>query len=900
MKKLVILLSAIAIVTLVALLASASFNYIGNTVETDYISGETIKGYVNISFSNEPSNSLFTSNLGGKISLLELLEKNDFEEGVDYNCSSINCLPWYEAGAKITSLTLSANQPKIVGFKITGSDISVSSLKFSIASNAAANCQRQILVDLLDKNETFIQNDKTGSNACGSENWGCFDSSSASESVRITSSEYCEKISLPEAAGYKIGAIITSGAGSPKLTMKIYEKEWQNSKSCELPSVSGTKKVSCIVNYSEKTGGDYFVCISADKNTEYRIRIEDSGTNCGSDDMGSSYPVDYEIFAQPIEFGAPGTIVINESSYSGLAYDADAYIYENYERNCTRGCVIPFKIYGIAQELTFSNVKIEYEKKGGATDNSDFYLIEKKSSLISTAKPLNINIEKAGFEIPFNYSGRKTFELYLDGDEILSKTINVTKGFDFNITHTDVLLGEEILFQALTAENIVKSIWNFGDGATETTAGTLVKHTYLPSSYRKEGYKVDVELTSANGAKARKSINVTISNLNDSAWKLVRDIEYRIGNLTRDKGNFPQNIAGEIEKQLSLSEINSELSKIKTRLANATKDEDYASIIGDALELNVPSSIKIKEEGKAFPFSIGFANIDLSYLQRITASEEISEKSKESIKTAIFSWLDKNYDAKIDYTMVKSVYADGREEPLLTAFKISLNTKEGYEGGESYLIIGRPINSISFLGNYSEKEIGSGTYIPISGSKTIEFAIKGEIKPGSLGIYLSPALEEIYTKYEIYEEPGFRWGRFFLWTFILLVLAFVIYVLLYEWYKKHYENYLFKNPDDLYNVISFIYYSRAKGMKDDEIRKKLSEAGWSGEKIEYAFRKLDGKRTGMWEIPILMFFEKKRVAQEIAKREYKFPMPAPKAPAAEEKQTAQQQAPVKETPHKKQ
>lgn len=55
-------------------------------------------------------------------------------------------------------------------------------------------------------------------------------------------------------------------------------------------------------------------------------------------------------------------------------------------------------------------------------------------------------------------------------------------------------------------------------------------------------------------------------------------------------------------------------------------------------------------------------------------------------------------------------------------------------------------------------------------------------------------------------------------------------------------------------------------MSDREIKSKLSQSGWKGEQITYAFKKIDGKRTGMYEIPLFKFVENKRVRKEIEMR----------------------------------
>ena len=44
------------------------------------------------------------------------------------------------------------------------------------------------------------------------------------------------------------------------------------------------------------------------------------------------------------------------------------------------------------------------------------------------------------------------------------------------------------------------------------------------------------------------------------------------------------------------------------------------------------------------------------------------------------------------------------------------------------------------------------------------------------------------------------------------------------------------------------------------------KSGWKGEQISYAFNKINGKRTGMWEIPLFKRKENLEVEREIQKR----------------------------------
>jgi len=88
----------------------------------------------------------------------------------------------------------------------------------------------------------------------------------------------------------------------------------------------------------------------------------------------------------------------------------------------------------------------------------------------------------------------------------------------------------------------------------------------------------------------------------------------------------------------------------------------------------------------------------------------------------------------------------------------------------------------------------------------------------------------------------------------LLVLYIILHIILQEWYKKHYENYLFKNKNFLFNIMNYIHQEKVKGKNDGEIEKNLKKSGWNSEQIRYAVRKFYGKRTGMWEIPMDWLF----------------------------------------------
>ena len=111
------------------------------------------------------------------------------------------------------------------------------------------------------------------------------------------------------------------------------------------------------------------------------------------------------------------------------------------------------------------------------------------------------------------------------------------------------------------------------------------------------------------------------------------------------------------------------------------------------------------------------------------------------------------------------------------------------------------------------------------------------------------------------------WGRIILYIVLLLFAGFWGYIGLQEWYKRYYENHLFKNKTDLFNLINFMNNAINQGLEKGYILRSLEKLRWKREQVIYAFNKFKGKRTGMWEIPLFKWVENKKVKEEISKRQ---------------------------------
>lgn len=870
-------LSCFIVVFLAMGLSSATFSFKGENMQTKYSGGETIKGSINISFTNEPSSSLFTSNVNGSISLLDFLLNNSLSDGNGFNCSIKGCTRGYSTDGVLTSaLNIGGGGRKVIGFKIVGKEIAIESVKFSISSSTLESCSRQMEIDVLEKNQTFILNTKYKPEVCGVSYRGCFDTQLDAgdyQNVILSTDEYCEKLTLPTSPAYQLGATVkNSTTGSRNITMRLYDDNWNELGSCILPKhTAATQELGCIVPYAASKKRDYFACISvASGSTNYEIRTEEDGDMCGTSDSGNNNFVgDYEINARTLRFDTINMEVNNTSfdmlNGEDLTNYLDNYISDVYERECSgSGCIIPLNIYAdTAQDFTISNVELKYQSSKGLINENKMYLLEKDDPLI-TSKYLTLNVEKAGFTIPLTSTAR-TLQLYLDGDELFSraKGINVTKGFTFDVLPKNALIGIDSILVIITSENITSSKWTFGDGSIESFNGRSAIHKYSTSGE----YSVVVEATNSKGNKASRTFSIIVGNANTSASILLNRYDSDIKNITKKVEVYPLWVRNEINTRVNLTNMNDALVSLRSDLGNATSEEEYVQILDSLQTLDVPKDIRASEKGK-LPLGIGLDNIDPGYINLADGTgevEELSSAQRESLKNQIINWMNENYNSDVDFEII-SLYKE-ESEPLMSYFKIVLTPKK--ENGNVSFYMSYPIDSIVFAQNYGQRETvdGQGTVIPLgTGTEQIEFIITSDIQVGELGSYVSPPISAFTKDVDTIDGTNPRKGKAF-WLIIWVVLGFlVVYIIVQEWYKRHYESYLFKNRDDLWNLVNFIYNSRFTGLNDSQIRQKLSEVKWTGEQERYAFRKLDGKRTGMFEIPIFKFFENRKVHKELASR----------------------------------
>jgi len=856
---------------------AASIDGVNISIKTSgYQGGDVIRGNVQLKIINENPTLNISSNFQGSISLIDLLRRNSFSEGNEYKCNTKNCTTAVSAKGLFTSPLTMTVENKTVGFNLTGEDISIQSLRLSVNSDAAESCIGQLRADLLDSNISLV-NANYKAIGCGEKARGCFSPSSPTEIAEISNNQqnpYCEKITLPTGPGYNLSAVvINSTKAYAELTLTLYDANWVLIDSCILPKHSThSGDLGCIINSSRAYTQDYLLCISAKPGIEsnYTLSTETSSPICGTSQKNSnSFSRDYPLSGQALTFAQPA-FEINESSVvqvsgKSLVNLLNTYLGEIYSSNCTKGCAIPFVLRsGIGQQVSFTISELKYISKGALLTNTGLFQMEPTTPVINAEK-INITLDHANFTIP---RGTKEtfFALYAGSNRLFNPVpLSLQAGFDFDVYPNIASIGLSTLFNIGGKENISHSVWKFGDGKTETVRGRVVYHTFTKSGNN----SLEVTATRSDGAISMKNFTVSVGNANTSAKLLMPYISQKISNLSSEIAKLPSWKAKYIEERINVTGLKNELENLQKIYASASSDENYTAVVEGVLKIQVPSQVApsmIKED----LLLSGLVNANLQYLASISKVGE-KDLSEDSLKRAIVNWTDRSYKADIKKE-VYSMVLDEKESEIATFYTLDIK-KISESASPAFVIIGSPKKQIYFDKSYESLEVSAGSSngiaIPISEDKTISFAFPGNIELSSLGAYLAPDIKYLESE-KVEAKPFFiynPWKTAWSGVIATILLFLIVYIILQEWYKRRYEGHLFHNSDDLYNMVNFIYNARAQSLTDGDIRKKLAETGWNSEQIVYALKKIDGKRTGMYEIPIFKFLENRKVKKEIEKRQ---------------------------------
>lgn len=897
-------IGAIIIIALSINLINAEI-IIGNVsgdIDSVYSPGDRLRGWINISLVDEPISS-YINYYDQKISIVDLIKNNSL---TNWNCTPTDCSSDNVLGGwdYIKSFSLDRGANKTIGLKLTGTFIELNSLSFNVTTNATEGCNQQLKIDIGEDSEFDWIPVKYLENFNCSRSIGNYESTQSLREWGLSpTTQYCEKINVPAASSIKIGAeIIKSEGATSTIYMSAYDMDQNPIGSCDIEGASSSGEYYCqINNVGFLTYTDIYVCIKG--SNVYKIKGENIGNVSGFYDLQNHYGFtdDYSIFVKNAKYDRIGSFIFDSSVFKNYIGDwgsrgelseyINNYISSKYFNNCQNSCVIPIRfIAGENQQILITNLILSYStNSGNVLDENKLYEVNKRDARLNSGF-LTLNLEPANFSISDSIRNLTASIRINNADSaIIRKEIQIRaipKIKDLSPLSVPARIPTNfVVYFESSNTNISDIIWNFGDGSLEEiTNKTSIKHTYQNLG----NYSINIKVTNRNGENNRTfRINVVSpkSFINSTIVNYRKDI----ASFENQTLALPELIKSQVEKYVNLTELKYTINlQERTFEDGFTDDTKAVQIMSELVSLKIPIKIYISNNLRPSSFFMNRDQLDLNKLTVLGAGA--ADETPDSYYTGINNWLKDNMDLTVESKGYSISFRDGNDEAVFTDLKFTLSPKSSLDN--VYLIINGDPQKIKIVddpGFKSNADYLGIEFSEIDQPKTVEFLYPQAIDPLNLPIVISPSFNQISKGVLINPEncnlnkkcenemgenssnctdckKSWFWIAL-IGLILLLIVAFILYIILQEWYKRRYESHLFKDRNQLYNLINFINNSEIQGISKEEVFKKLREMKWSNEQLIYAWNKLHGKRTGMWEIPIFRAAEKKKIQQELQKRQ---------------------------------
>lgn len=860
MKKEAVLIFMFALILSISFISVLSDFEEGDppySIKKQYPANGTIEGWINISFDDELGDSLFETNIEDSvsISLAELIKMN----GVEDACSPIDCSPDYSviADTEKTSkvFTLDSENSSIFGFKFTGDIESVSEFSMNISSNALESEFPQLYIDILNNGIIDWESYKSSGNF-GAKKYGCFSSTDIVGNVSITSAKYCEKINLALAPNIRTGAYVSKkeeSVESADFEISVEDLNGGEIGSCEATALDDGA-ISCISkdetdkDLAIKEQGDYHICIKAkdDDENKYKIEYEKSGA-CGfTGTFSGIYTTDYNIFIQSGKFDSIGNFVLDKNNVENLLTKINQYLDDRYENECgEKGCIIPVKFISKIndQKIDISNFIVEYFEAGtGDLTLTEIHNITESPAIVNLDFK-KLYLDDANFSVG-DEPGEQDFVLSFKNDDIIEEEIIIEKIPQIVSLNTRIVAAAyptkfKVLIETFNSdENITGYEWDFfADGSdVKTTQANTVTYTYNSIG----AYKLKVTVKTSTGLNSSKTFDISVKTPKDAVNDLL---EKRLEDLNTVKTtieSLPPFHKSSLESILNLTNSETNLETLLEKNKSASSDQAYIDIMISLVDLDIPKDIiKTRVLDSAFFYS-SKESINLEALKEIGGGTYNTDQEGDYIN-ATLGWNQAN-NIKFDFVEYSTLEEDATKGILRI---IELKLDEDSSRGNSYLIIPK-LDNLNFRQDYSKDEIDEYVYISLTGqSAEIDFSTTEEINLLDLPFFISPSLSQLLTIIPEIQAKQFRTTLFVLILILLILIGITAYIILAKWYDKKYESHLFKNRNDLYNIVTYIHNAKKRGVKNKKIAQNLRKSKWSSEHINYVMKKYAGKRTGM-------------------------------------------------------
>jgi hypothetical protein len=889
------------------IVSGASISKIGNlsdSIQEKYAPNEIIKGKINLSLSNDNSNYML-SGFSTNIELIDFLRNTGFISGVHFTCDISGCESGYAkvgAGATSISFNLAAGASKTIGLNVKSS-LNLNNFVLDFSSSNSESCANPLVIDFFDNNETRWTSNIISPSffSCGNENYGCYNPSKLAGSVSIQlNSSYCERVSIDSAAAVKVGADI-SGSGNAVFLFYLEEEEGIDSILSCSATASSSGKISCIINKAVAEPTNISVCLMKISGANYNINYEDYNNEdiCGySEVLGNFIERDSPIFGQAIKFGTITKAVINSSSYNSSHYSEtgdylEAKISEYLEgKDCSNWCVVPVTFISgsnSGQTIIINSLKASYVDM----NFNSIYDLNKVNAKITMPYSL-IDVSSIGIKAPTT-AGFYDLVLKLNNNSLITKKIEVVNApvvksmslaeipsqiaLAGNNSILNVPAGAEINFVAgASGSNITSYKWNFGDNSGEQITSTnTIKYKYATIG----SYVLRLSIVNNLGI-GNASFNINTISPKDYLNSSLVSYRNNIASLKAKISDLPSLVGDMANKKFDLNNKEIKLQELQLQYENAGNDSaKYIEILNQLYSLSVPIDIKISNEASG-KFVVDKNKVGLANMKTLVG--ESIEHSETILREAVFAWALENLDININLKVYSSLIGN---ETMAFASDVSVDLKNKKDASKVYAVINELKENIQIDGLTLTSLAGAaGASFDIGNGKSFEFVIPREVEILDIPIYFSSPISELAFDLNVTgcnnndvceKNKGENskncsndcrpWKLAWWYIFVALFFVFCLYILCQEWYKRKYENYLFKSSNDLYNLIQFINNAEKQKINMSAALVKLTEKGWTGEQVAYAYKKFKGKRTGMWEIPIFRFLENRKVKEEIARRD---------------------------------
>ena len=838
------------LVCVMMVMVSASVEVTDYNFESSYFPSELISGRMNILIVGEDLNSELTSSDGDSIVLKDYLNDN----GVRYYCSPPDCSNNYDIVLGSGDETfLFGSSPVYMGFVLEGENINVSGLSFDIESDFDSGTHRPLSIDFFEGERWEF---KDFSNIFSQRYWGCYDNSVAElSSFFVGTSRYCEMITLPDTNMVYVGANV-SGIDDKNLTMLIYPENgggylgW-----CDF---NPNDFEECRINASLEAG-KYRVCVKADERTNYKIYTEASGATCGFvfDNGPESSVKDYSISARVAQYAGAESFSFSDLDFGEIVEAANDLLIERYERDCSDTCVLPMAFSGLPQSVRISNVNLDYTVGGESYSLNEISSLEAIPSTVDFKGILDLSLTG------FNISGPGSYSLFLGGQKLFEGEIKqVPAPVITSLSPSNPPAGVPVTFYVgVEFDNSNASLtytWEFENSSVETTTKNSVVHTFAQI----KNYSVIVEVSAGGNLTSEKEFIVeTVSPTEAVNANLITQRENL--NVVKSKlEDFPGWYSSELEELINYNYFEGELARLEQAYNISNTGEDILEIAEDLYSLNFPTDVFVKGEA-VFETLTQMEDIDPQIILDFAGGSSYADLNE--YVDPILRWQTQMILSNILTKEISVAWLDGSTDAIFRTYRYSITS---HSDDESYLIIKRPFLELFFEGDVGAREVGEDNTVIVfdaGENKVFEFYYKN---PEETPFFVSPKLSKLVIEASIDETCNFNLicekefgenpktcrsdckptSRMILYIILSVIFVFIFYTLLQIWYKRNYEDHLFGDRRQLYNLLMYIANARVRGKKDSEIRKELNKQGWSSERLTYVFKKSHGKRTGMFEI----------------------------------------------------